>query len=300
MGWSGKNGETSNAPPPPAMRPHRLGLGATPKLLVSDAIPGKIRTADQVKRDEKLQKQYDGFNKQREERIAQDKQKTLQIGSLVYCHGRRAKLLQLQGVPGLSRVLVQFERDATKTSVKKGEISLISRPELDKHPFQEVELDENRQDKAEPILMQKRQNPDFELRSNNDDPRHSRHRYDRVRADRNEATKLNYRGEEHRLASPQHSSSRHYQETRFQSIQGKGYCNLTLHLAELSTTANVGMVSCSIALPERYLETALRQKLVAMQVVLTGKCKFAKGKLLERDSKSGKGVIQVFDDMSVR
>jgi G patch domain/KOW motif-containing protein len=50
--------------------------------------------------------------------------------------------------------------------------------------------------------------------------------------------------------------------------------------------------------PERYLETAL-PKVGGNAIVLVGKSKFAKGKLLERDSRSGKGIIQVFEDMSV-
>jgi G patch domain/KOW motif-containing protein len=49
---------------------------------------------------------------------------------------------------------------------------------------------------------------------------------------------------------------------------------------------------------EKYLETAL-PKAGGNAIVLVGKSKHAKGKLLERDSRSGKGVIQVFEDMSV-
>ena len=140
MGWTAGGESSSKAPPPPAMRPHRLGLGATPKILVPQAIPGKMRTADQVKRDEKLVAQQVGFDKQRQERMAQDKQMTLQISSLVYCQGRRAKVIKLNGVPGLNRVLVQFELAAIAASVKKGELSLIPRGDLDKRPFQDVEL----------------------------------------------------------------------------------------------------------------------------------------------------------------
>lgn len=296
MGWRGNNGDTTNAPPPPVMRPHRLGLGATPKLLVADAISGKVRTADQVKRDEKLQKQQDGFNKQRKERIAQDKQKTLQIGSLVHCHGRRAKLLQLQGVPGLSRVLVQFEGDVTKTSVKKGETSLVPRHELDEQPFDEVELDENRQGKTDSIPMQKKQHSTFEIRSNDDDRRYRNHRDDRFRDDRKVATKLIHRGEERGWLIPnirvrvitKRLGSCHYKE--------KGVViDVTPGGAATLQMSNGHLLD---RVPERYLETAL-PKIGGNAVVLTGKHKFAKGKLLERDSKSGKGVIQVFDDMSV-
>ena len=55
---------------------------------------------------------------------------------------RRAKLVKTAGVPGLSRVLVCYEgldysknvKDAT--SVKKGDLVLIDRIELEKDPFQ--------------------------------------------------------------------------------------------------------------------------------------------------------------------
>ena len=296
MGWSGSSGETSNAPPPPAMRPHRLGLGATPKVLVADAIPGKIRTADQVKRDEKLQKQHDGFSKQRQERMAQDKQKTLQIGSLVYCHGRRAKLLQLQGVPGLSRVLLQFEREVAKTSVKKGEITLIPRPELDERPFQEVDLDENRPEKLEPNPMQKTQHTTFEIRSKNDDARNPKHRDDRFRDDRKETKKLKHRDEERGWLIPNIRVRVITKRLGSNQYKEKGVVIDVTHSGVATLQMSNGQLLDRV--PERYLETAL-PKIGGNAVVLAGKGKFAKGKLLERDSKAGKGVIQVFDDMSV-
>jgi hypothetical protein len=50
--------------------------------------------------------------------------------------------------------------------------------------------------------------------------------------------------------------------------------------------------------PERYLETAL-PKPGGNAVVLMGPSRFAKGKLLERDSRANQGVIQVFEDMNI-
>ena len=50
--------------------------------------------------------------------------------------------------------------------------------------------------------------------------------------------------------------------------------------------------------PERYLETAL-PKVGGNTIILTGKNKFEKGKLLERNSENGKGVVQTFEDMHV-
>jgi len=50
--------------------------------------------------------------------------------------------------------------------------------------------------------------------------------------------------------------------------------------------------------PERYLETAL-PKVGGNAIILTGSNQFAKGKLLERNSSKGKGIIQLFEDMNV-
>ncbi len=50
--------------------------------------------------------------------------------------------------------------------------------------------------------------------------------------------------------------------------------------------------------PERYLETAL-PKVGGNTIILTGKNQYAKGKLLERNSSKGRGVVQLFEDMNV-
>ena len=49
---------------------------------------------------------------------------------------------------------------------------------------------------------------------------------------------------------------------------------------------------------ERHLESAL-PKVGGSSVVLSGEHRFAKGRLLERDSKKNRGVVQVFEDMSL-
>ncbi|CAB9512376.1 g patch domain and KOW [Seminavis robusta] len=50
--------------------------------------------------------------------------------------------------------------------------------------------------------------------------------------------------------------------------------------------------------PERYLETAL-PKSGGNVIVLTGKHKWTKGRLIERNGKTAKGSLQVFEDMSI-
>ena len=68
-----------------------------------------------------------------------------------------------------------------------------------------------------------------------------------------------------------------------------------------STEATVQMPNGEIIerVPERYLETAL-PKVGGNAMILTGSRKFEKGKLLERNASSGKGVIQLFEDMDVK
>ena len=51
-------------------------------------------------------------------------------------------------------------------------------------------------------------------------------------------------------------------------------------------------------IPERYLETAL-PKVGGHAIILTGSFQFAKGKLLERSTSKGNGVVQLFEDMNV-
>ena len=90
------------------------------------------------------------------EKQKNDLQITLQVKSVVRVRNsnggggdgsgderRRAKLVKTAGVPGLSRVLVCYEgldysknvKDAT--SVKKGDLVLVDRIELEKDPFRE-------------------------------------------------------------------------------------------------------------------------------------------------------------------
>ena len=296
MGWTGGGESSSKAPPTPAMRPHRLGLGATPKILVPNAIPGKMRTADQVKRDEKLLAQQAGFDKQRQERLIQDKQMTLQINSLVYCQGRRAKVIQLNGVPGLNRVMVQFERATIVTSVKKGELSLIPRPDLDKRPFQEAELKGSEEDELKCSLTGENKRIPDTVHSKNGGPSDRKRRNEvgekevSLKAKRSKyddrgwvIPNIRVRVITKKLGSNQYKEKGIVVDvTHFGSVA-------TLHMSN-------GQVLDQV--PERYLETAL-PKAGGNVIVLSGKSKLAKGTLLDRDSKSGKGIIQVFEDMSI-
>ena len=144
MGWTGTQStkEEDHALP----RPARLGLGATPKILDDMNLAThsrRPRRQDQVQRDEKLKQQREEYRQQQEAKLAMDKQRTMQVGSIVYAGTddggevrRRAVLRQLQGVPGLNMVLVQMEGAHDTIKIKKGEIQLVDRSELETRPFQ--------------------------------------------------------------------------------------------------------------------------------------------------------------------
>ena len=160
MGWTGGDNNSSNkrknndATTMP--RPSRLGLGATPKMFATGDAPDthsrrRPRRQDQVQREERLKQQQQEMEKERQRQLALDKQRVLQIGSIVYVQRDgdrsrkeqlpRARIKQLAGVPGLNMILVQYEGDAAPTKTKKGSIELVDRSHLNERPFQEAEED---------------------------------------------------------------------------------------------------------------------------------------------------------------
>ena len=134
-------------------RPHRLGLGATPlppSMGNGHGGVGKRHRARKggsmadiahVKKQEEQEKLW---KQQMEDKERNDIQLTLNVGSVVRTRlengklgSRRGKLVKTAGVPGLNRVLVRFEGDAEDASVKKGDVVLVDKAELEKEPFQE-------------------------------------------------------------------------------------------------------------------------------------------------------------------
>ena len=146
MGWNDKDtSTTSGKKPGDAMpRPHRLGLGAIPKAstdAMADMPP--VLSGRRGKKAKPLSvaqlKQQEEFDKKRELQKQQDKQRTLQVGSIVFVkHAKtaRAKIIQLQGVPGLNMVSVQLEHDVEPSGIKRGQLGgLVPRQELEQAPF---------------------------------------------------------------------------------------------------------------------------------------------------------------------
>ena len=289
MGWNaGADSPSSKAPQPPARRPARLGLGATPKMILPDRISGKIRTQDQAKRDDALRKQQAKFDRAREERLASDKQHTLQLGSLVYYQGRRAKVFQLNGVPGLSRALVQVERETTITNVKKGDLSLIPRSDLEERPFEHTNLPRN----DEPRVPDESKILGEVVRSN--------HEGERKRGKQNLGQEMHSKHRSHDGRGWLITNIRVRVITRRLGPELFKEKGVVVDVAHRHSMATVQMSNGQVLdqIPERYLETAL-PKLGGNVIVLSGESKFGKGTLLERDSKSQMGVIQMFEDLRI-
>ena len=189
MGWTGStttnNNNDSTATLP---RPSRLGLGATPKLLALDNAPThsgghrkKPRRQDQVERDKRLQQQQLEYEQQRLENLKKDKQRTIQVGSIVYCDSnnnnndsRRAIIRKWQGVPGLNMILVQYEddQDESATKVKRGSVRLVDRTDLEERPFREPYYKEAKTEYLGVTRQQQQQRNDPKD-SDDDDRRHS-------------------------------------------------------------------------------------------------------------------------------
>ena len=345
MGWTGESVDRTMVDP--VRRPHRLGLGATPKLPPTHKTSNKIRTETQVQRDEHMAQQQKELEAQRSQQIKQDKQLTMQTGSLVHVTGRkRAKMVQLSGVPGLNRVLVQMEGDATTTSIMKGDITMITRSDLESRPYKEtyLKVDVEKKSKVEE-KEEKRRDGDAmkesysDVQINRDDDERMRHvKYEdkggRLRDDddrklRTSDNRFDKRDRKHSRDSDERRKRRdegtdvRHEKKKLRNDRidekywmipnirvrivtkklGSSYFTqkgVVIDVTHGGAFATLQMSNGQVLdkVPERYLETAL-PKSGGNVIVLVGRNKFAKGKLLERDSNLGNGVVQIFDDMNV-
>lgn len=150
MGWKGdddttdaKNEQEKEKEEPAQPRPHRLGLGAVPKMPDNNDAPRhRPRRMDEFERDKRRAKQTEMYRSRTLLQQQADPQQTLQKLSIVHIvegsSRRRARIVKLQGVPGLNRVRVQFEESKETTDVPKGSIDcLVERRDLERHPFVE-------------------------------------------------------------------------------------------------------------------------------------------------------------------
>ena len=338
MGWTGQV-DTSDRDSQNMPRPSRLGLGATPKLLDAPTHGRKPRRQDQVKRDEQLKQQQEEFEKARAQQIKLDKQRTTQDGSIVRVQSstRRAIIRKWQGVPGLNMTLVQFEGEEEPVKVKKGDIRLLERQELQQDPFREPAYDQV--DKVEYVDKTRHNSKDRDRRRDEDRSRHSddngkgkkrdyedrRRRSDDERSNsddrhRGKDEQADGRDKKHRPDRDRHEDRKRSRQAEDNSYSrtstwlvphirvrvvssklGKRYYKEKGVVVDVTRkgTATLTMSNGQvIQVHERYLETAL-PKVGGNACILNGEHRLAKGRLLERDSRANRGAVQVFEDMNI-
>eukprot|EP00977_Amphora_coffeiformis_P007359 scaffold1593_cov156-Amphora_coffeaeformis.AAC.8 len=298
MGWQDpepdkkkNNNEKSDEIMP---RPQRLGLGAVPKMEEELPQVGRKRSLrpDQLKQRERLEEQRKEFAAERERQLALDKQRTMQDGSLVSLRsGERAKIVKLVGVPGLNMVKVWKENENEATVVKRGEIEgLLSRDELESRPYHH------------PVVAPKESGPQ-EIKEETAAARDKRRRDDDASKRDKDRTSKRSREESSSLSSRRMTWAIPNIRVRVVTEKlGRKYFKekgVVVDVTSKGATLRLDRSGTVLdRVPEDYLETAL-PKPGGKAIVLAGRNKYAKGKLLERNSKSGKGAIQIFEDLSV-
>jgi len=340
MGWRGvndnnRNGKNAKNEPTTMPRPSRLGLGATPKMMASGDAPDthsrrRPRRQDQAQREERLKRQQQEMERERQKQFALDKQRVLQIGSIVRItitnndkwrkRQRRAVIKKLTGVPGLNMILIKYEGEATATKVKRGNNELVERSDLEERPFHEAEeqieiitkydksssrsFDDRRRDKNTDKNMRDR---DYDEKDRDHCRDRHKRRHDDLDKKRN-PKKLRDNSSSSRRKEPYHDSANTtswlISNIRVRVISSKygGPVYKEKGIVVDVTKKGVATLKMSngqvINVAERHLETAL-PKVGGNSIILNGNQRFSKGRLLERDSKKNCGVVQVFEDMSI-
>lgn len=308
-------------------RPHRLGLGAIPAMLPEpsgqegDGRHRRPRNVDQYQRDQRTQKHHDMYRIEREKKLAEDLQRTLQDGSIVHLVNqdtndnttspKRARILKLVGVPGLNMVQVQLEHTGTSIAIKRNEIDgLVTREELDHHPFREAAIT------SDPNLDQTktktRQQSATATNEKNDSHRHHHQESSQSRTDKkrsrndkyDEAIAISWVIPNIRVRIVTEKLGRRYYKEKGIVVDVTRNAGVTLKLNNhnSSSSSNTNTTTPAVVLdriPERYLETAL-PKIGGNVIVVNPRHtnKYAKGQLIERDSKNKNyGIVQLYEDM---
>lgn len=338
MGWTGqvdKSDLDTNLP-----RPSRLGLGATPKLLDAPTHGRRPRRQDQVKREEQLKQQQEEFEKQKLQQLKLDKQRTIQEGSIVNVQGsRRAVIRKWQGVPGLNMVLVHVEGEKDPVKVKKGDVHLVGRQELQDNPFREPKYE--REEKVEFLGEQKDTHDRSKERDHRRDQDHERnqHRsrrleedYDRRRPDDGRASSIDDSRrrrekkddrEDRRDRKRHHDRDRHDDRKRHKEEEhasgnstwltphirvrvvsskvGREYYKEKGVVVDVTRkgTATLNMSNGQVIQVPERYLETALPKVGGNVCILTGENRLAKGRLLERDSRANRGAVQIFEDMNI-
>jgi G patch domain/KOW motif-containing protein len=345
MGWTGEDENKKKTTESIVPRPHRLGLGATklPSSL-SDAVNGSqhhgtvtskrhyarkggsmVDRAHLEKKEEEERK----WKLLQEEKQKKDLQVTLQMGSIVKVRkedgrvGRsRAKLVKVSGVPGLNRVLVRFEFDREDTSVKKSDLVLVDRHELEETPFQsesgsldkrtlkDMENSHSKEKKEKSSSKRSRSRSrsfDRESDKRHKDRKRKKHtdkkdrHLEEERKDHKYVVKKKYEDDSRsdqswlipnirvRIISKKIGGGKFFKE--------KG---VVIDVLKKGSEAIVQLDNGQVIdrVPERYLETAI-PKVGGNAIILIGRNRHEKGKLLERNSEKGRGSIQLYEEMNI-
>lgn len=281
------------------------------------------------------------------EKKKRDMQLTLQVGSIirvrkddnkedVLCHDdqERAKVIQTAGVPGLNRILIQYERDEKPIAVKKSSVVLVDRSELENNPFEEEAIPQRHKPERTIESQHDEQQGKRNHHREDTDSRH-RHRYHHRHHEEHDKSYKDYRRSSskrrHEEISSSHTASSRKDKDSHRDTHKRPHHEMSKDHQWLIPNIRVRVVTKKIAkgrqfrekgvvldvlkrgmqatiqmsngdilerVPERYLETAL-PKAGGNVIVLTGSHKYEKGKLLERNSDKGRGVVQLYEDMNV-
>jgi G patch domain and KOW motifs-containing protein len=323
MGWKGndENGTPTNqrsTNEDVIPRPHRLGLGAIPAMLPEPTeMDSKAslnnghrrpRNIDQYQRDQQKQKQRETYRMEREKKLAEDIQRTMQNGSIIHLFNKeRARILKLVGVPGLNMVQIQFEGASESSIIKRNEIErLVTREELDEHPFREAartisEIEtsthrkRNKDGKSDtPNILEHESNRDDyydrngrQLKGDGKEKKHSR----------KEDTTLNGSSwviPNIRIRVITEKLGRKYYKEKGIVVDVTRNAGVTIKLSNGKSNDCTALILDRI--PERYLETALPK--IGGNVIVVNvnhSNKYCKGRLLERNTRNG--IVQLYDDM---
>jgi G patch domain and KOW motifs-containing protein len=311
MGWkeeeengTSKQGQSRDVLP----RPHRLGLGAIPILPAapSDEPSGerqRPKSVHQYQRDQRLKEQHASYRVEREQLRAADRQRTLQDGSIVRLvqDGTRARIRKLVGVPGLNMVQIQREGDTEPSVIKRNEMDgLVSREELEQSPFLDVPQNDASQSRTESASRKSKNSKDDRTIRREDDrnrertPKSDRSRDERrstpeKRRDRTKAESFAWVIPNIRVRIITEKLGRRYYKEKGIVVDVTRASGITVQLTNGEVVQEI---------PERYLETAL-PKPGGNVIVLNddhGAHRHARGRLLERDSRTG--LVQLYEDMN--
>jgi len=314
MGWKGGGeGEGREKSPLPIQpRHHRLGLGALKKpgfdskKLKNDRNrkrhwaekPGS--SALTRRKEEELEESQ--WKKKLEQSKSNNKQKTLQNGSIVYvCDSdgnidskrSRAIVTKSSGVPGLNRVAIRYEDVEEDVILKKSALLLVKQEEIDKIPFND-NLREGKRKKSISAKVPDQVHSMKDVKGKRSRSR-SGERYRKRKREKQSKSHRQYDGGRGwllpkirvRIVSKKVDSGKHYKQKGIvMDVVRSGLAIIRMDSGEV------------LEVKEKDLETAL-PKPGGNVILLLGRNRLEKGKLVERQSEKGRGLVQFYDDMNI-